>query len=311
MNGAYNGGSPQINISGDNGYTYTQQWNAANKDYTLTIQHNGPVDITIKANQAGSGLVNSPVTVEAESGTRGGAALVRNLATASGGQYVGELGNGAANTVTLQAFVDTPGLYKMDVHSIVSGTRNFTVSVNGRVGQNLSVNGSSWTSPAPAVPLDIYLDSGMNTIKFYNNTAYAPDLDRIVLTPSANSIPGIEAESGTVSGTATIRNLAGTSGGKVVGNVGNGAANYVTLNASVPVAGKYRILIQNVLSGTRILYVSANGGPGQAVTATGTSWTSVAPAVSVDVNLNAGSNTIKIYNDTAYTPDIDKIEIIP
>ena len=55
VNGTYNGGSPQLTISGDNGYTYTEQWDATNKEYTLTLNHNGQVNIQILANQAGSG----------------------------------------------------------------------------------------------------------------------------------------------------------------------------------------------------------------------------------------------------------------
>ncbi|CAI6039855.1 glycosyl hydrolase family 98 C-terminal domain-containing protein [Cohnella sp. JJ-181] len=311
VNGAYDGGSPQLTITGDNGYSYTQQWDAANKEFTLTVQHNGPVDIVIGANQAGAGTANPPVAIEGESGTLAGTACSCSMATASGGKYVGELGNSATSAVTLQAYVDQPGYYRMDVTSIVSGTRNYMISVNGRVGRQLAVSGSSWTQPAASVPIDIYLDAGRNTIKFYNNTAWAPSLDKVVLSPSASAIPGIEAESGTLSGTAVLMNIAAASGGKVVGNVGNGAANYVTLSASVPTAGSYRLNIYGIVSGTRTLYASVNGGAGQSVNASGSSWTAVAPVVSLDVNLNAGANAIKLYNDTAYTPGIDKIEIVP
>ena len=233
------------------------------------------------------------------------------MATVSGGKYVGELGNSSTSSVTLRAFVETPGFYKMDIHSIVSGTRQYAISVNGRSGQQLSVTGTSWTQTAPPVSLTIFLDAGLNTIKFYNNTAYAPSLDRIILTPTSSNATSIEAENGTLNGTSVIMNIAGASGGKVVGNVGNGAANYVTMNVDAPTAGKYCLLIYSVVSGTRPIFVSVNAGTGKSINASGNSWTEDAPVVSMDVDLNAGVNTVKIYNDTTYTPGIDKIELAP
>ncbi|KKO53999.1 glycosyl hydrolase family 98 C-terminal domain-containing protein [Paenibacillus sp. DMB20] len=311
VNGSNDGGRPQLTINGDNGYTYSEQWDGVNKEYTLTIQHNGEVNIQILANQPGSGDPNPPMQIEGESGMLGGEALVKNLGSASGGKYVGELGNSNESSVTLNAFVDSPGYYTMNVYSIVSGTRSFTVSVNDRIGQPLSVTGNSWSKPAAPVPLTIFLDAGANTIKFYNKSSYAPDLDKIVLTPAANSISGFEAESGSLNGSAVIKNLNTASGGAVVGNIGNGADNYVTLNVNIDTAGKYRLNVYSIVSGTRTFFISVNGGVGQTLSSSGNSWTSVAPVSSLDVDLIAGMNTIKIYNDSAYAPDLDKIEILP
>jgi len=38
---------PAAIISGTNGCTYTETWDESGSSYTLTISHNGPVDITI------------------------------------------------------------------------------------------------------------------------------------------------------------------------------------------------------------------------------------------------------------------------
>jgi alpha-L-fucosidase len=42
------------------------------------------------------------------------------------------------------------------------------------------LTGSSWSAPATA-SITVSLTAGGNTIKFFNNTAYAPDLDKITV----------------------------------------------------------------------------------------------------------------------------------
>ncbi|NUR27349.1 MAG: hypothetical protein HOV83_16130, partial [Catenulispora sp.] len=56
----------------------------------------------------------------------------------------------------------------------------FSVSVNGGTPQTVSCSGSSWATPV-SVSITVNLNAGSNTIKFGNDTAYAPDLDRIVV----------------------------------------------------------------------------------------------------------------------------------
>ncbi|CAH1192967.1 hypothetical protein PAECIP111891_00468 [Paenibacillus allorhizoplanae] len=312
VNGKYNGQKPVLTITGDNGFTYTDQWNAATSEYTVTINHNGPVDLEIAANQAGSGQINPPMVIEAENGVLNGNAAVRSLSAASGGKYVGDLGGNASNYVALNTFVDNPGMYKMDISSITGESRSFKVSVNGRVAQQVTVNGTSWSQLAPVVSLYVNLDAGNNTIKFYNDTAWAPDLDKVLLTSSSSApVTSVEGESGTVSGSAVVNNSSFSSGGKVVGNIGNHASNYVTLNANVSNAGIYRLNISGIVSGSRSFYISVNGGPGQRVVVNGTSWSALAPNAPLDVNLNAGNNALKLYNDNEYAPDLDRILLTP
>ena len=64
--------------------------------------------------------------------------------------------------------------------SLLSGTRSLYVSVNGGAGVPLNLSGSSWSTPV-STTLTVSLNAGSNTIRFYNDGAYAPDLDRIVI----------------------------------------------------------------------------------------------------------------------------------
>jgi hypothetical protein len=132
------------------------------------------------------------------------------------------------------------------------------------------------------------------------------------LTPTRTPTPGgatsYEAEAGTRSGAAVVATCTTCSGGNKVGFIGNGAANYVILTVNAATAGSKTMTIYFLVSGTRPMFVSVNGGAGTQLSLTGTSWTAVI-TTTMTVNLNAGNNTIKFYNDSAYAPDLDRITI--
>jgi hypothetical protein len=129
---------------------------------------------------------------EAEAGARSGAAVVSSCSACSGGQKVGYIGNGSANYVTLTVNAGAAGSRTMTVYYTLSGSRSFYVSVNGGGGVQLSLSGSNWNTPVSAT-MNVSLNAGNNTIRFYNNSAYAPDLDRIAIpgggTPGPTNTP--------------------------------------------------------------------------------------------------------------------------
>ena len=153
-----------------------------NNSYTVSVPAHGTVMLKIVSGSTGPTPTTGPSSsVEAETGTLSGAAVLASCAACSGGSSVGYIGNGAANYVTLNVNASTAGNRTLTIYSLVSGTRSFSVSVNGGAAQTVSITGSSWTSPAAASPITVALNAGNNTVKFYNDTAYAPDLDRIVI----------------------------------------------------------------------------------------------------------------------------------
>jgi hypothetical protein len=118
-----------------------------------------------------------------------------------------------------------------------------------------------------------------------------------------------EASGNTIAGAARLATCAACSGGRKVGYIGNGAANYVTVNGVTPsAAGSRTLTISYLLNGSRSFFVSVNGGAGVEVALTGTSFSTVATKT-ITVTLDAGSNTIKFYNNSAYAPDLDKISV--
>ncbi|WP_157244240.1 hypothetical protein [Paenibacillus elgii] len=71
----------------------------------------------------------------------------------------------------------------MDIYFLVNGTRDLYISVNGGTGTQKKLSGSSWGTPVKT-SVTVQLNGGNNTIKFYNDAANSPDLDRIVITES-------------------------------------------------------------------------------------------------------------------------------
>ncbi len=128
----------------------------------------------------GAGSPPPTTTVEAEAGTVAGATRLGSCAACSGGQKVGFIGNGAANHVTLPVTAATAGAKTMTIQYLLSGTRAFSISVNGGAAQTVTLTGTSWANPVTTT-VTVNLAAGSNTIRFGNDTAYAPDLDRITI----------------------------------------------------------------------------------------------------------------------------------
>jgi hypothetical protein len=118
-----------------------------------------------------------------------------------------------------------------------------------------------------------------------------------------------EAATSTRSGAVRLSSCGGCSGGQKIGFIGNGPDNWVRLNGvTAPAAGTYDLTVQAAVSGTRSLWLSVNGGPGRELVFTGSSFDSPVP-MQVSVALNAGANTLRFYNDTAFGPDLDRVVI--
>jgi alpha-galactosidase len=123
---------------------------------------------------------------EAAGSTLNGAAKRSGCGGCSGSQKVGFIGNGAANWVRLNGIAaPAAGTYDVTIYAAVSGNRSLWLSVNGGPGLQIPFTGTSFTSPVP-VTVHVPLTAGANTLRFYNDTAYGPDLDRVVLGAGSN-----------------------------------------------------------------------------------------------------------------------------
>ena len=134
-------------------------------------------------------LVTASYEAEAAGNTLGGRAVARTCGACSGGRKVGFIGNGSANSVTVNnVAAPAAGSYPLTIHYLLSGSRSFFVSVNGGIATQVSLTGSSWSVVATR-EVAVSLRLGANTIRFFNNGAWAPDLDRIVVGDGAPPTP--------------------------------------------------------------------------------------------------------------------------
>jgi hypothetical protein len=76
--------------------------------------------------------------------------------------------------------VPAAGQYTLFVDFTVNGPRSYFVSVNGGQPTKVSVDGLGNNTPYTTT-LPVTLNTGANTIKFFNDQEGAPDLDRISL----------------------------------------------------------------------------------------------------------------------------------
>jgi hypothetical protein len=118
---------------------------------------------------------------EAASTTLGGRAVSEYCRGCSGGNRVRAIGNTPENYVVVNDVAAArAGDYALRVDYLLNGSRSFFVSVNDGPGRELPLTGQSWSVPSTA-SLTVRLQAGRNKVRFYNDHAFAPDLDRVVV----------------------------------------------------------------------------------------------------------------------------------
>ncbi|HEX4166163.1 MAG TPA: CBM35 domain-containing protein [Bryobacteraceae bacterium] len=251
---------------------------------------------------------------EAEAAVLGGSAVIAECPNCSGGKKVGNLGLGAANTVTFNNVeVKKPGVYLMEVDSLTVDLRSYIYIVNGEP-RTLNSGGGSFLLPSRTT-VPVRLKAGLNVIQFGNPVSYPPDLDRIVISGSGDATVSpattYEAELGTLSGSVTAEFSNYSSGLAKAGNIGGGTGNNVVFaDVTVPSNGTYQLEIDYQTSGTRSYFVTVNDGTPAELNLSGSTFND--PAVTIIlVHLNAGVNTIQIGNPSGFAPDLDRIVVAP
>jgi hypothetical protein len=118
-----------------------------------------------------------------------------------------------------------------------------------------------------------------------------------------------ESSANKLSGTATVSSCSACSNGQVVSQIGNSSSNYLIVqDVQANASGHALVGVYYLVNGTATLYVSVNGGTATSYSLTGASST-VPTSQDILVTLNAGSNTIKFYNNSALAPSIDRIVV--
>jgi len=242
-----------------------------------------------------------------------GAAAIYDCANCSGGKKAGYLGNGSGTLQFNEVYAPTAGLYTMKIYYLSGDERDVYISINGGSGIKLSPPVSGSFNVVRTEKLTVYLNQGNNTIKFYNNSGYAPDIDKIAIKDGAPSTgTSYEAENGnnTLYGAAAVYSSNKCSGGYKVGYLGNnhGAIQFNNVNANF--TGTHLMRIYYLSGNNRTFKISVNSGTAKEVICFDSGSFDDVQYKEILINLNSGSNTILFYNDEGWAPDLDRIVIL-
>lgn len=159
---------------------------------TVTASGTGSVqDVLVAASPSSTGTTYQ---AESSSNTLAGTAAVETDTWASGGKYVGWIGDASGNTLTFNnVTASSAGTYMLVIayaNDDTAGSGNYNSNIESRWAQ-ISVNGGTATTEVFAntfswdsfrtVAIPVTLAAGSNTIKFSNSTGYVPDIDYISL----------------------------------------------------------------------------------------------------------------------------------
>ena len=162
--------------------TATNLWTGASAG---TVSGSYSVTLGAGAVQLLKILPESSTTIEgdATSNTLAGAAAVGSCSGCSDGKKVRFIGDSSGQLCHDQRHRRADGVsgYSLTVVYCLDGSRTFDISVNGGTGTAVALTGASWSAPS-SYTMTVSLNAGENTIKFYNDSAYAPDLSEITVT---------------------------------------------------------------------------------------------------------------------------------
>lgn len=158
----------------------------------VTVTASGTASVQDLLVAASPSTTGTTYQAESSSNTLGGTAVVTSDSWASGGKYVGYIGNGSANTLTFNGVsASAAGTYMLVIaysDDDTAGSGNYNSNIESRWAQ-VSVNGGTATTEVFAntfswhtyktVAIPVTLKAGSNTIEFSNSSGYAPNIDYI------------------------------------------------------------------------------------------------------------------------------------
>ncbi len=176
-----------------------------------------------------------------------------------------------------------------------------------RLGQELT---GTWTATSPAgqdvSSADVPVTAWFQTLGRAN--AVTKDV-RVRLRPADRVFMREAEDSQNALGSSGITGCSPCSGGQKVRNIGGTPDAHVVFgNVTVATAGEYTLFIDYTVNGDRSFFVSANGGAPVEARVSGIG-NNRPETTSVRITLKAGTNTLRVYNDQASAPDLDRLSL--
>lgn len=136
---------------------------------------------------------------------------------------------------------------------------------------------------------------------------------RTAPSPTPSPTPAVlsyeaEAPANRLGGRAAPRDVAGASGGRVVGWVGDDRYNTLTFaGVTVATAGRYEVTVHYVSQERRAAAIEVNGSFATLVDFAPTGGWDKVGSVKVTLTLRAGANTVEFGNRYSWAPDFDRL----
>jgi len=282
----------------------------ANPNANPGYKFSGPLSFSLNAHQSKFLKITPlvPVTqylADAAVNTFTGGTILGSKNTATDGRTAGFIGNGGSVTFN-NINVPKTGNYAVTfLYFNGDPSRPATISINQGAPIAVTFPGTGSFSKLGASTQQLALNQGNNSITISApDSSYAPDVDSIVI-PSTTA--QYLADAATLVG-CTVRSNVTCTDGKCVTQVGMG--NTITFkNVTASQTGLHNVTILYLASNARSAEIYGNSGrPVKAeFLPTNSSDSNVVGAVSVNLPLNQGVNSIMIANRNAPAPDIDSI----
>lgn len=235
-------------------------------------------------------------------------ALIFDHPQASNGKTVGRIDFADSYVQYNNVLIPTAGTYRLSIA--------YTNAMSSNSTHNVSINGATTLSPTypptgswgnvAVTSIPVQLQAGNNTIRFSKATNYA-ELDYIKIDPV--TVTRLEAELAAFNN-ARITDRPSASNGRTIGGI-DFTDSYVQFNnISVNSAGTYQITVRysNSMGANSTHLVSANGGSNATITYPATANWDTFSSSTINVNLNAGINSIRFTKGTLYA-ELDFIEL--
>lgn len=230
---------------------------------------------------------------------------------ARGTGYVSYLGSGG--TAEWEINVQLDGFYILWIEYCTEAEREVDISINKDTPVIMKCEPTgSWFGDSKGIYKLIKLNSGKNSIILSNEDAYAPNIDFIGISrvTDNNIIDDIENYTYTYYDYTSANKTDGVDISATGGMSWLGSSEYVLFNdIKVDTAGKYKLKLEYSSSSDGYYQVQVNNGEVIKVNCKDSGSIFYNTSVIIDIELTEGFNSIKIFNETEYSPELHNIGI--
>ena len=182
------GDAPSLRFANRN--YYGGGWTVVGKvgvGQTPTSQSLGTFDVLktdnlIRYQLASAAAVSTVYSGSANQGLVSGGAAIANCATCASGQKVGYIGNNSGELKFANVSAQVGGTYALTISYLSDAARSLSISVNGQQAVEVSFDASGGRDKKGSKTVDVPLAAGINTLRFFNSSGRAPDIDNVSVT---------------------------------------------------------------------------------------------------------------------------------